>query len=146
MPKFSGHVVFCEDIRIEVNRQVSYIGVFPHNREYFEPDEDGDFVLPRFGIGVYLKIPPEYEGQNPHIAVLSIDKDGKETQIAEETMGTIPPSSDGKSVNGVSHIQLEGLFSPVGTKFAVDVTLKDETLRLSTFHSLERPKAPTVST
>ncbi|KAB2655921.1 hypothetical protein F9K94_15450 [Brucella tritici] len=143
MPNFTGHVVFCEDVRIEVNRQVSYIGVFPHHREFFEPDVDGDFVLPRFGIAIYLDIPPEYEGQTPLIAVLSIDKDGKEKQIADETMGKVPNSPDGRSVNGVSHIQLEGLFSPVGTKFGVDVTIKDETVRIGVFHSIERQKNKT---
>lgn len=146
MRKFSGHVIFCEDIRIEVNRQLSYIGVFPHNREHFIPDEDGNFILPKFGIGIYLEIPPEHESAKPHVAILTIDEEGNEDLIAEETMGAIPHSPDKKPINGVTHIQLEGLCLSVGTKLAIDVTVKDETVRVGVFHSLERkPIKPEVT-
>lgn len=140
MPNFTGYVIFCEDVRSEVNRQISYIGVYPFNREFFEPDEDGEFVLPKFGIGLYLQLDPEYEGMSPHITILSIDKDGTETQIAEDTMSTIPASKDGKQILGVTHLQLEGLVAPVGTTFGVDVKIGEEISRLGLFQTFGREK------
>lgn len=140
MPNFSGHVIFCEDVRAEVNRQLSYIGVYPFNREFFEPDDEGEFLLTKFGIGVYLQISPGYEGCTPYITVKAIDMDGRELQIADETMGKIPASDDGKAVQGITHIQLEGLVDRVGTSYAIDVTINEDTVRVGLFHTLERDK------
>jgi len=137
---FTGHVIFCEDVRVEINKQISYIGVFPFNREYFEPDEDGDCILPKFGVGVYLSIPTEYAGHSPHIAFLTIDKGGEEKLVTEETMGKIPSSDENKLLHGVTHIQLAGLFVPVGTKFGVDATIADKTVRIGLFQTLESKK------
>src|SRR5690606_11754643 len=80
----SGHVIFCDDIRREVNGQSSYMGVYS-GPVRMERDEE---TLPLFCVVVYLSFPSALTGKIP---VVWIEKTTSENNTIELAKGDLPP-------------------------------------------------------
>lgn len=140
MHDLNGYVVFCEDIRLEHNSQVSYIGVYPKNVASFDPDEDGEIVLAKFAAACYITIPTSAAGKRPTIEISIVKGDGEEEQVSVDQLPQVPERSV-SHVNGVKFIQFEGVVVLPGDQINVTLSLEGDHFCLGRFRIRARKES-----
>lgn len=133
MSDLRGYVVFCEDIRLEIDNQVSFIGVYPKGIHTFDIDVDGDIALAKFAAACYMALPTSSAGSIPKIQISLVKKNDEEKVISIDDLPAIPVRSEIEYVKGVKFIQFEGIIAQPDDHLKVTLIVDEQSACIGRF-------------
>lgn len=125
MIEFYGSSLFCEDVRIEISGQRTYVGVFSRR---IAIDEDMPFELPDICVANNFNMRVLKAGINPKFIIKQKTKSGKESILIDETLPELPyhPEKGEGTVHAQFHIFINNCMIEEPSELSAILIVEDE--------------------